>query len=806
LNRLPLTGPFFGATSWEQMQFRSIAPAGVWRELLALEAGRLADPLAGVDERAVELERDITEDQARLSDDAAEVESWSDILGSDVTTDESGIDANGGTAASRRTLTLADARAFVAEHFRPAGMTLVVAGNVGDVTLDQLVGLLPSALVDAPAPGGRRGGAAAPKPPQPVPMPSPQISFVPVPTLARPVLMLTWRLPSLYTADGPALRWMQRLLSDVLDEDVLRRSDGRIASTEVRLQGSSRGALLIVEVELLNATSPELVVQIVENRLLTFARNPAGGQERFEYLRRRLWTWMAQGGDPPVERALSAASLSNTFGRIVSPTVEANAMANVAWVDVTNQLWRWLAYPPHRALRVPAPVVSQGGAEPVFAKAGTDLLAEAGRWDQAALRPVAVSPGLSKAQQVALPNGATLLFLRRPGPNVIAWMGYRGGLSSAPTPALGRWASGLRPRFGDWAVSHGLLIGGGSDVDTTFDTVSFRAPQLDEALGLLVSRARGGVANWPTADEFARSMFVQPGDDEPGMWSTNLFWRNLYPQHPYGRTYSVADSWRVTPQAAAVWVGGVVRPENAALVVVGDLDPQVVIEASRRMTRDWVAPVVHAPAPALPSAPRLRESSTGPRAAVVDRAGPHMVDLQLGCLLPATESARAARWVLERAVHERLNSDLRHASGHSQGASVHVGEPRAAAQLAVSMSIDPGHFRAVLATIHRNWMRWGGKGFDAGETNAGRWSAVGRHAGMFEDPEDVANVMFNEWNQGHPPADMDALASRLLDVTPADLTSIFARCRDNAALILTGERATIEPVLKATWPGLEPAI
>lgn len=805
LNRLPLTGSFVGATSWEQMRFRSIAPAATWRELLAIEASRLADPLAGVDERAVELERAITEDQAHMADEAAEVESWSDILGDDATADESGIDSTGGTAASRRTLTLADARAFVAAHFQPPGMTLVVAGNVGDITLDGLVELLPRALVTAPSAGAQKArAAAAAKATKTVPVPSPAISFVPVPTLERPVLMLTWRVPSLYSGDGPALRWMQRLLSDVLDEELLRRSDGRIASTEVRLQGSSRGTLLIVEVELVNATSPESVVQIVEHRVLTFARAPEVGHERFQQLQQQLWTWMAQGGDTPVERALSAASLSTTFGQVVSPTVEVNAMASVPWEQVATELWRCLQFPPHRALRVPAPVPSLSSEDAgAAATAGPDLLADAARWDAAALRPLATAPGLGKAQRIALPNGTTLSFLRRPGPGAVAWMGYGGGLASAPTPALGRWAAGHRPRFGDWANSHGLLYGGGVDDDTMFDTVSFRPPQLAEALALLVSRARGGVTDWPSPDDFARSIAVEYRDDEPNVWANNLFWRNLYPQHPYGRTYLVTEAWRANQQVAARWVGEVVRPDNAALVVVGDLDAQAVIEASKRATSTWTAPAGRAPAPAR--TPRLRETATGPRAAIVNHPGPHMVGLRLGCLLPATDRDRAARWVLWRAVEERLNSDLRHATGHSQGATVRMGEPRDAAQLVVAMSIDPGHFPAVLSTIHRNWSRWGAKGFDAGETNAGRWAAVGQQAGLFDDNDHLANLIFNEWNQDHPLTELDALPGQLLDVSTVDLTSMFATCRDNAALVLTGDRATIEPVVKSIWPGLEPA-
>jgi predicted Zn-dependent peptidase len=162
--------------------------------------------------------------------------------------------------------------------------------------------------------------------------------------------------------------------------------------------------------------------------------------------------------------------------------------------------------------------------------------------------------------------------------------------------------------------------------------------------------------------------------------------------------------------------------------------------------------------------------------------------------------------VLSRAVSERLESDLRHATGHSQGATVRLGEPRGAAHLTVAMSIEPAHVSAVLAAIHRNWTRWGSTGFDAGETNAGRWSAVGLQAGLYESPHQVASALFNEWVQGNPPASLDQLPAQMLDVTAADLTSLFATCRDNATLIFAGDRATLDPVVRSIWPGVEPAM
>jgi hypothetical protein len=183
-----------------------------------------------------------------------------------------------------------------------------------------------------------------------------------------------------------------------------------------------------------------------------------------------------------------------------------------------------------------------------------------------------------------------------------------------------------------------------------------------------------------------------------------------------------------------------------------------------------------------------------------------MVTLHLGCLLGAGVHDRAQRLVLTRAIGERMDIDLRHASGYTQGATVREGEPRGSAHLLISTSIEPGRLPAVLATIHRNWARWGTTGFDAGETNAGRWAAVGQLAANLESGHQVARLLFNEWVQDHAFKFVDQVPAQVLDVTPADLTSTFAACRDNAAMVISGDRAAIDPVLRATWPEVEPPL
>jgi hypothetical protein len=47
--------------------------------------------------------------------------------------------------------------------------------------------------------------------------------------------------------------------------------------------------------------------------------------------------------------------------------------------------------------------------------------------------------------------------------------------------------------------------------------------------------------------------------------------------------------------------------------------------------------------------------------------------------------------------------------------------------------------------------------------------------------------------------------AQVVDVQPADLTSTFATCKDNAALVIRGDRDAIVPIVQSIWPEIEPS-
>ncbi len=116
-------------------------------ELLALAAARLGDPLAGVDERAFDLERQIIGSEHLVrADPRAGQWAVNALFPQLFPAQHPYARPTGGTEDSRRHFTLADARAYVARTFRPQRMTVLVTAPPGALSLAGIAALLPASL------------------------------------------------------------------------------------------------------------------------------------------------------------------------------------------------------------------------------------------------------------------------------------------------------------------------------------------------------------------------------------------------------------------------------------------------------------------------------------------------------------------------------------------------------------------------------------------------------------------------------------------------------------------------------------
>ena len=107
-----------------------------------------------------------------------------------------------------------------------------------------------------------------------------------------------------------------------------------------------------------------------------------------------------------------------------------------------------------------------------------------------------------------------------------------------------------------------------------------------------------------------------------------------------------------------------------------------------------------------------------------------------------------------------------------------------------------------LAALRSNWQRWSRDGFDAGEFNVARWRYAGGLALRQGSGHALAYQLARTWIR-EPTAVAAAAAARDVGGLRVErVNELFATCRANAVLGLTGNEALIRRALAEAWPGL----
>jgi predicted Zn-dependent peptidase len=405
-----------------------------------------------------------------------------------------------------------------------------------------------------------------------------------------------------------------------------------------------------------------------------------------------------------------------------------------------------------------------------------------------------------------LATGLTVITLRRPAPAAVAWLAFRGGASDAEPPLLVEMAVRVRPEAHQ-AMKLQILPGRGATRDMSFDSVEFLPERLPESLALLFAKATAPVKEWPSREGMARLLApALAAEDDRSRKADREFWHALLGDHPLAHTVNIDDVDKLTRSDIDAWVGRVHTLRNAALIVVGDLEPRAVERAASVMsqqlkTPDWVTEL-----PGLaPVAPRAGKDAraSAPVAVVSGRPGT-LTEIRLGCVLPAMAAADRGHYeLLTNAIEARLDAALRVDDGDSYGVQVAFDRLRGGTTLLVATTfVGQETLARSLAAIRGNWQRWGRDGFDAGEINVARWRYAGSLTLLHGNPHALALQLAKAWGNEPEALASDRLLPDVAGLRAPRVNELFATCKSNAVLALTGNEALVRRALEQIWPGL----
>ena len=339
-------------------------------------------------------------------------------------------------------------------------------------------------------------------------------------------------------------------------------------------------------------------------------------------------------------------------------------------------------------------------------------------------------------------------------------------------------------------------------------TVSLHTPtaQLDSALALF-----GDVAlrpTFPTADlERVRKVRLtalqQVRDRGPAIADRAFATAVFGEQHPYGRPLAGTEGsvTSISRDDVQKFYATYFHPNNATLLVVGDVRPDDVERRARELFGAWSRATIPVPATSTAS------TAKGTTVVLVDKPGAAQSSFRIGGIgAPRSTSDYFAievmSTVLGGSFSSRLMQNLRETHGYTYGASSGFGMRRSAGPFIASAEVVTAKTDSALMEFNKE-LRTIRDTVPADElTRAKRYLQLGL-PGSFETTGGIAGE-FLPLLAYDIPLDFYATAvQRYGAVTQADVQRVARQYidPDKLTVVIVGDRKVIEPGLRAMKPG-----
>jgi len=270
--------------------------------------------------------------------------------------------------------------------------------------------------------------------------------------------------------------------------------------------------------------------------------------------------------------------------------------------------------------------------------------------------------------------------------------------------------------------------------------------------------------------------------------------------HPYGRSTSGARETveQIGLDDVKQFWRSYYRPNNATLVLVGDLTVREAESLAAAAFGGWeratVPPVTYAKAqPAGPTAIRI-----------IDKPKAAQSSFRIGSIgVPRSTADYYPLMVMNTALGgsftSRLNNTLREVKGYTYGAGSGFSMRREAGPFTARAEVVSAKTDSALIEF-MNELKGMQKPLPAEElAKVKRYLRLG-YADGFESTSDIASQVANLVPTGLPLSTLGAFDAGIAKVTAADVQRVARRYLDPSKMqiIIAGDRASIEPALKAT--------
>ena len=432
----------------------------------------------------------------------------------------------------------------------------------------------------------------------------------------------------------------------------------------------------------------------------------------------------------------------------------------------------------------------------------------------AAPRPLAIAA----PSEAKLGNGLRVIVAHREGvPLVSADLVALSGAEVDP-PRLSGLASlsaalmtqGTRhhsaPELAAAAEALGGSLDSGAGWNNATVSITVTTPKLDAALALVAEVAREPVF---AAEEIDR-VRTQTLDElkvayaSPGTLASLVAERLAYGTGPYGHPASGTPESlpRITRDDLVAMHRRTFRPDNAVLILSGDVTADAALALARRHFGSWPVPGEPAPKP-----PRGSGAASGPTAAVVDMANSGQAGVVVALALPERSGSERAigavmNSVLGGGYSSRLNQEIRVKRGLSYAAGSAIDARREAAFFHVGVQTKNESAADVVKLVQAEIDRMMAEPIAADELAARKAALIGGFSRTVETTAGLAAAIRALVIANRPPAELKTRIEQLEAVSAEDIRRYAAANLVPARrrVAVAGDASAFAAALKAALP------
>ena len=423
-----------------------------------------------------------------------------------------------------------------------------------------------------------------------------------------------------------------------------------------------------------------------------------------------------------------------------------------------------------------------------------------------------------KIERATLSNGlAVWLVQRHELPALNATLQIRAGASQdGAQPGIASMVSSLlddgtaKRSSLDFAKALDMLganLSASAGFEQTSISLETLTRNLDAALGLM-----GEMVVQPAfkAEELererkARLQALKQQKDVATLVADRVFNQVVYgDSHPYGHSSpgTLASIQALTRDDLVSYYDRYYRPNNAVLIVVGDVTLAQLTPKLETAFAGWTSKPVPAEAAAVPQRPADKPMAVY----LIDKPGAAQSEIRIGqpcaarTMDPDYYALQVAMTALGGQFTSRINLNLREKHGFTYGARGNINYRRGAGPFIASGGVFTAKTDSSL-TEFMNELKdiRGPRPLTAAETDAARNSIVRGYPRRFETPDATINVLGDLALYNLPDSEIGNYLTQVSNVKPDDITRVTAKylSPDKMTVVVVGDLAKIRSGIEA---------